>query len=109
MTDVATMRRLRQQGIPDADIAGRQGVTRQYIHKRLGPRQAPEKHPPAPLPRPGVAAFPDALRRFRADRNLTQHEAAQWLGVADSTWAHWEQGTDCPIYYLILFILQHAK
>lgn len=106
---IEIMRRLRAQGVPDSDIAALASVTRQRIHKRLGPREKPVKLLPTPLPRLGLSTFPEALRRFRADHHLTQHEAAQWLGVSNSAWAHWEQGSDCPLYHLILFVIEHAK
>lgn len=35
----------------------------------------------------------EQLRKYRATNGLTQHDAAQQVGVARETWAFWEAGT----------------
>lgn len=37
------------------------------------------------------------LRKFRALRNFTQRQAAEWYGVTERTWRRWENTGVAPL------------
>lgn len=39
---------------------------------------------------------PEALRKWREDKQLSQPEAGKRVGVTASTWCDWEQGNKSP-------------
>ena len=41
-------------------------------------------------------AWPDRLRRYRGQHDLTQHQAAARLGVSAGTWIAWENSQRRP-------------
>jgi hypothetical protein len=98
-----TMRVLREGEVPDALIAAAFGVSRQRLHKLLGP------HPAVPKPakiRPDTDGlpgdFPGWLLAWRHAHGLTQTEAGALVGVSWNTWARWERGNDgCSLPWLL--------
>ena len=108
------MRADRAQGWSDQDIAARYGITRQAVHAGLGPRTPAERsaaaeraarlRPPAPEPLAiDPAEFARRVRAWRAERNLSQPQAAALLCVNPHTLRSWEVGrTGCSLAAAIL-------
>ena len=97
MTRIDIMRALRAHGVPDALIGEAFGVTRQWVHQRLGPRPRPPRATPNYLgatlaPADQDTPLGDLLRAWRERRGYTQEEAAAALGIGTWSVSRWEQG-----------------
>jgi len=110
MTRHDAMSALRNLGAPDATIAAAVGLTRQEIHRRLGPRP---RRPPTDAPTEAncedVTDFAPRIKAWRHDMRLTQEEAAELIGVNVYTLRNWEQGKPAPFARLILLTLSLLK
>lgn len=56
------------------------------------------------IPSPSKPQLGELLRRWRQDRSLSQENAARQLGVAATTWSHWETGRRLPTPCLLLLL-----
>lgn len=59
-------------------------------------------------PYEGFSFLPQALQRWRERRGLKISAAAQGLGVAASTWGHWETGFRFPTGSVLLDLVQYT-
>jgi DNA-binding transcriptional regulator YiaG len=59
-------------------------------------------------PYAGFSFLPKALQRWRGRKGLKISAAAQGLGVASSTWGHWETGFRFPTGSVLLDLVQYT-
>lgn len=59
-------------------------------------------------PYAGFSFLPKALQRWRERKGLKISAAAQGLGVADSTWGHWETGFRFPTGSVLMDLVQYT-
>jgi hypothetical protein len=98
------MRRLRAFDVPDQVIADSFGLSKQRVHKILGPRDikpAPETCPP---PADAAARLPGALKAWRKAAGLSQVQAAAVLCLGSPVVLNrWERGNGgCSLPGLVL-------
>ena len=110
--EIAEARRLRAS-LSDAAIAVKTGVSRQHLHKVLGPRPARPKASRAraaaapPTAGPTLAQFAAKLRAWRAKHQLTQSQAATLLHVHKQVISNWETGRNgCALAASMLLLME---
>jgi transcriptional regulator with XRE-family HTH domain len=54
------------------------------------------------------SALPARLKHWREDKGIKVSAAARELGVASSTWTHWETGRRFPSASLLLGLIEYT-
>lgn len=54
------------------------------------------------------SALPARLKQWREDKGIKVSAAARELGVATSTWTHWETGRRFPSAALLLALIRYT-
>ena len=85
---------LRENGVPDDIIGQALGLSRQRIHKRLGPRPAFRRAIDAPLPEAKLDDLPAYLKDWRDRNGLSIAQAANLTGTTRMNWQNWERGEE---------------
>lgn len=84
------------------------GLACSHCDRRFG-EPAADGTAPLPLhPYTRLSFLPIALQRWRQERDLKISAAAQGLGVASSTWGHWETGLRFPTGSVLLDLVAYT-